>query len=195
MRDLEHVLKPLSRRGFIGRSALFTGAAVTAGLAGGFAYLRRSPVDDAEPVEGLRNLSQAQAQLVIRTAAMDQFNGVAPVALPLALTVDQLIDGLPASVRDQLLVGLSLFDNAAVLTGGHAKRFVDLPTPAAERYIDAWMNSQFATQRAIASALLRLVKSAYWSLPQTWPSVGYIGPVTRPRGIESLGNTPLPEGV
>ncbi len=187
-----------SRRSFI-KTTLWLGAGSTAVIAGGFAWLRRSPVDALALPAGIRHLSAAHYHLLARLARV-----VLPVAgttLPLpeqvdvVRKVDQLLDGLRLDIRKQLFMGFSLFDNLSVFSGGHGGRFVDMPDAEAAAYLDRWMNSSLFPLRAIASAAARLVKTGYWTHPETWAALGFPGPVTRVRGIPALGNAPLPEAA
>lgn len=185
----------VSRRGFI-RRGMWLGIGVAAAGVSGLAYLRRSPRDALPSPTNLQVLSASQYQLFVRLAELcfpsAESRLLAISRLPIGLQVDGLIAGVRIDVRKQLLMGLDLFDNAAVLTGGHWQRLVDMPEDAARAYIDGWTNSSVPAFRAIANAATRLTKSAYWSNPETWSMVNFPGPVTGPRSIERLGNAPSP---
>lgn len=188
-------MKPVTRRRFFGR-LLWVGAGSTAIVAGGFAWLRRSPHDSIALPAGIIYMKAAHYQLfeklitvMLPVAGTSLFP---PSQLPISAKVDSLLAGIRPEVREQLLMGLSLFDNLAVLGGGHMGRFVDLPDEDARAYLTRWMNSSLFPLRAIASAAARLVKSAYWSFPVTWTAIGFGGPVSRRQGIPMLGNAPLP---
>ncbi|REH38932.1 gluconate 2-dehydrogenase subunit 3-like protein [Paraperlucidibaca baekdonensis] len=188
---IERDLLQLSRRGFI-RSGLWLGLGVAATTVAGVGYLRRSPRDALPTPEGLQVLSVNQYQLFQRLSEVcfPVADSALPVPVGIALQVDSLIAGVRADVRQQLLIGLDLFDNAALVR--HGRRFIDLPADAARRYIDDWTNSSVSAFRAIANAATRLTKSAYWDNPAAWAAVNFPGPVTKPRGIERLGNAPSP---
>lgn len=193
---LEAISTSLSRRRLL-KTTLWLGAGLSTVAVGGFAWLRRSPVDQLARPAGISLLSAPHYHLMRKLARV--MLPVAGTTLPLpeqvdvAARVDRLLAGLRPDIRDQLFMGFTLFDNLSVLSGGHYGRFVDLPDDAAAAYLDRWMNSGLYPLRAVASAAARLVKTAYWSHHDTWAALGYPGPVTRPRGIPSLGNAPLPE--
>lgn len=193
--ELSAIEAGFSRRGFL-KTTLWLGAGATAAVAGGFAWLRRSPVDDLPLPEGIRHLSAAHYRLMSKLARVILPVGGTTLPLPeqvdVVRKVDQLLAGLRPDIRKQLFMGFSLFDNLSVFSGGHYGRFVDLPDADAAAYLDRWMNSDLFPLRAIASASARLVKTGYWTHPETWVALGYPGPVTRARGIPSLGNAPLP---
>lgn len=185
----------ISRRGFI-RSGLWMSVGVATSAIAGLAYLRRSPRDAISAPEGLRVLSASQYQLFQRLgeicfAVNDSI--LQPVSnVPIGLQADSLIAGIRVDIRKQLLIGLDLLDNAAVLASGQWSRLVDMSDGEARAYLDNWTNSSVPTFRAIANAAMRLTKSAYWESPSTWAAINYPGPVTGPRGIERLGNAPRP---
>jgi len=196
---LQHIqsnLKPLARRRFL-KWTLGLSAALIALFAGVFSWRRSSPVDQLPAPDGLLHISTAHYHLFNRLAEIllpTEGSDMLPAeAVPVAVRVDQLMLGIEPSVRKQLLTGLSLFDNLSVIRFSNASRFVDLSPEEATRYMDGWVNSPIFALRAVANAAGRLVKTAYWSAPETWPAIGYTGPVTAVRGIPSLGNSPLPE--
>lgn len=192
---ITHDFLQVSRRGFI-RSGVWLGLGVAAAGVAGLGYLRRSPRDALSAPEGLRVLSASQYQLFQRLGEIcfPVANSILQSAadLPIGLQVDGLIAGVRADVRKQLLIGLDLLDNAAVVTGGHWQRLVDMPDDAARSYLDDWTNSSVSVFRAIANAATRLTKSAYWANTSTWAAIDFPGPVTITRGIERLGNAPSP---
>lgn len=178
---------------------LWAGAGISVLVGGGFTWLRRSPLDQLALPADIRYLSSAQYQLVeklIQVLLPVNDSGLyAPDKLPVVAKVDALLGTIRRDIRQQLLIGLTLFDNLAVLGGGSFGRFVDLSAPNASDYVSRWMSSSVFPVRAIASSAARLVKSAYWSFPETWPAIGFAGPVTQPQGIAALGNAPLPSAV
>jgi hypothetical protein len=190
-RSLRADLAPLSRRRF-----LRWGLGVAAVAVGGFALLRRSPLDKTPLPAGVTHASLPEYLLISRVASiMLPTAGTAlvdPRQIPVVANIDHIFAELEPAVRKQLAAGLALFDNMAVLSGGHGGRFVDLPDAAAQRYLNDWISSPHMPQRAIAAALTRLANTGYWSDPNTWPPVAYEGPVSRKWGIPSQGNAPLP---
>lgn len=194
-KQLRADLRPLSRRRFL-KAGLLLGGGALALAAGGFAVFRRSEQDRLPVPAGLKTLTAQEyllfsrlARLILPTAGTT----LADVAsVPVVSHVDGLLAGLEPDIRKQLGMGLALFDNAAILTGGHWGRFVDLPDAEAAQYLHAWLNSTQLPLRAVAGAVTRLVKTGYWMDPTTWAAVEFDGPVSKKWGIASQGNTPLP---
>lgn len=187
-------LAPLSRRGFLRSSVLWTVAGVAAVTAGGFAVLRRSPRDGLPVPQGLSCLSPSHYQLFCRLAEV-----LLPTAgtaffpaeqVPVARHVDAILSTLAPEVRQQLGMGLSLFDNAAV--AGHWKRFVDLPDEEALAYVGDWVNSGVMPKRAIGFVVTKLTHTGYWMDSRTWTALGFDGPVSKKWGLPSRGNQALP---
>lgn len=187
-------LSRLTRRGFL-RYGLIGSAALAAAAAGGFAILRRSPVDSLPVAEGIRNLSAGEHHLFRR--AIEVLLPTAGTALtpvedvPVLANIDHMMGLLPAHVRTELGTGLALFDNAAVVSGLHGRRFVDLDDQAAVAYFDAWSRGH-SIQRALNTVIKQFVYTAYWREPVTWPPVEFDGPVSDDWGLDYLGNAPLP---
>lgn len=191
--DVATALAPLSRRRFL-KLGLWTAAGVTAVAAGGFALLRRSPRDSMSMPDGLAWMEPAHYQLFTRLAQVllpTVGTALFPAEkVPVVTHVDAILGSLTPDVRKQLGMGLSLFDNAAVL--GYWKRFVDLSDEDALAYVTAWVNSDVMPKRAIGFVVTKLTHTGYWMDSQTWPAVEFDGPVTRKWGIPSRGNQPQP---
>lgn len=187
-------LAPVTRRRFLKYG--FLGAAGAAALAaGGFALLRRSPLDGVARPEHLTNLAQAEYHLfnrAIRVLLPLEGTPLTPLEqVPVIENVDHMMGLLPGHLRKDVSMGLGLFDNAAVLSGWHGKRFVDLDDADAAAYFDAWSRGG-TIQRALATLIKQFVYVSYWREPVTWPPVEFDGPVSDDWGIAYLGNAPLP---
>lgn len=187
-------LATLSRRRLL-RWTLYGGAAVSVGAAGMLTVLRRSPVDQQSVPATLKSLSAGEYHLFERSL---------PVLLPLAGTalrpvgdvpvlahIDAMMALLPKALRQDVATGLTLFDHAALVSGWHGKRFVDLDDDAAREYFDSWSRGN-GIQRALAMLVKKFVYVAYWRDPATWPAIEFDGPVSDRWGLPSLGNTPMP---
>lgn len=187
-------LAALSRRRFL-KGALWGAGGVALVLGGGFAWLRRSPVDSLPVPEHLKHLSASEYHLFRR--AIDVLLPVEGTGLtaveqvPVLDNIDALMGLLEPSIRQELGMGLTLFDHAAVVVGLHGRRFVDLDTAAALRYFDDWSVGN-TVQRTLSSVVKKFVYVSYWRDPQTWPPIQFDGPVSDRWGLPSLGNTPLP---
>lgn len=193
-KKLQADLAPLPRRRFLKAAVLVS--AVAAAAAGGFSVLRRSEKDALAMPSDITHLSAQEYQLFKRLAEVSlptegtQFVPVDQV--PVLKNVEYLLAGLAPEIREQLGMGLALFDNAAVITGGDWGRFVDLPDDKALVYIEKWLNSSQVVQRAVACAATRIVRTAYWMDLTAAAVIGFDGPVSRKWGMESLGNAPMP---
>lgn len=191
--DVEAALAPFSRRRFL-KTTLWVTAGMAAVAAGGFAWLRRSSLDDMPAPADLQALSadhyrffHRMAELLLPTAG----TAFVPVAdIPVARHVDGLLAALDPAIRQQLATGLSLIDNAAVFS--HGCRLVDLPPEAAQAYVNDWVNSGTMVKRALGAVVSRLVHTGYWMDERTWPSLEFDGAVSAKWGIPSRGNQPLP---
>lgn len=185
----------LGRRKFL-KIALYGGAGLAALTAGGFALLRRSPVDAVPVPDHIRHLSASEYHLFSRAIEVllpVAGSGLTPLEqVPVIEHLDHTMGLVPAAVRQDLATGLSLFDNAAVLVGLHGKRFVDLDDQQAVAYFDDWSKGNMI-QKALATVVKKFVYISYWRDPATWPPVEFDGPVSDRWGVPYLGNAPLPE--
>ncbi|MFP1684268.1 gluconate 2-dehydrogenase subunit 3 family protein [Alloalcanivorax sp. C16-1] len=183
----------LSRRRFL-TWALAGTAGVAAVAAGGFALLRRSPLDEQAKPAWAGGLSRQEYHLFdrARVALLPTEGTNLPDTgqVPVVANVQNMLGYMAPPLRDQLATGLGLFDNAAVVF--HGRRFVDLDPATARDYFDAWSRGN-AIQRTLATVIKQLVYSAYWSDPATWPPIEFDGPVSEQWGLAYLGNAPLPD--
>lgn len=194
-KQLRADLAPISRRGFL-KKTVWVSAGVVAVAAGGFAILHRSEKDKTALPADIHALNLQEYLLFSRLVqVMLPTQGstlIDPAQISLVKHIDYLLGNLRPDIRQQLGMGLALFDNAAILSGGRWGRFIDLPDAEATAYLDRWVNSKRVPQRAIASAAMRLVKAGYWADPATWPGVDFEGPVSKKWGMVPQGNSPLP---
>lgn len=187
-------MRRLGRRPFL-RGLLWGGAAAAAVAGGTFAVLRRSPVDKA-PVPGwvqhLRDNEYHLFERMIPVLLPVQGTSLTPPEqLPVMKNIDHLVGLLPAHLRGDVAKGLVLFDNAAVVSGWHGMRLVDLDVQTARGYFDAWSRGN-TIQKALQGLVKQIVYTSYWREPATWPPVEYEGPVSEQWGLAYLGNAPLP---
>jgi hypothetical protein len=199
MNEADRAAEPvgrLGRRPFL-KTLLWGGAAVAAAAGGTFAWLRRSPVD-AEPVpEWVTHLRPNEFHLFRRMIpVLLPVQGTSltpPEQVPVLENIDRLMGLLASHLREDVAKGLVLFDNAAVVSGLHGRRLVDLEPAAARAYIDSWSRGN-SIQKALQGLVKQFVYSSYWREPATWPPVEYDGPVSDKWGLSYLGNAPLPPG-
>jgi len=102
-----------------------------------------------------------------------------------------LLGGIEAHILTGLKAGIRLFDTGPKSTYQN-QHFTQLNQQQAVEFCDTWANSNSPQERGIVMGLKKLVGLAYWSNPTTWPMLGYAGPISKRKGIPSLGNAPLP---
>ncbi|MGJ3255090.1 MAG: hypothetical protein ACFE0K_02075 [Alcanivorax sp.] len=185
----------MARRRFL-KWGLLGSAGVAAVAAGGFALLRRSPLDKQAVPAWAQGLSEAEYHLFNRARqVLLPVDGTALLPseqVPVVKNVQTLLGHLHPLTRKEVAAGLGLFDNAAVLTQG--SRFVDLSDEDARDYFDSWGQGN-VIQRTLATVIKQLVYSAYWQDSATWPPTEFDGPVSDKWGLAYLGNAPLPDSV
>lgn len=193
--DAAAPLARVSRRRFV-KTALWGTGAVLALAGGSFAILRRSPVDDLPKPDQIVNLDAGEYHLFRRAieVLLPITDGpLTPVEqVPVMANIDHTMGLIEPAVREELRIGLALFDNAAVVAGLHGRRFVDLSTEDAVAYFDAWSRGN-VLQKALQTVVKKFVYISYWRDPATWPPVEFDGPVSEQWGIAYIGNAPLPD--
>lgn len=191
-------IRALSRRRFL-KTALAVSAAGVAVLGGTLAWLSRSPTDGQPRPEGITALTDSEYHLFAAVCAAclpaeGNAGGLVPwTGLPVMRNLDRLVAGVPPEARGDVSKALFLLDHAAIVSGWHGRRLVDLPVAEARAYLQAWSDGGPA-QRAVTNLVRRLAYVAYWEVPDTWGAIGYDGPVTVKWGLERYGNAPLPAG-
>ena len=187
-------LAPISRRRFL-RWSLLTGSAVIGVGVGVAGWLSRSEQDQFLLPDALHHLTHSEFLLFRRaTEVLLPIAGsfLLPISdVSLLRNIDAMMGLLSPSVRKELGAGLAIFDYAALVSGWHGKRFIDLDNHDAVAYFDRWSEGN-SVQRALATVVKKFVYVAYWRDPATWPAIEFDGPVSDKWGLPSLGNTPLP---
>ncbi|MBQ0753567.1 MAG: hypothetical protein KBT87_02690 [Gammaproteobacteria bacterium] len=188
------LLQAMTRRRFL-RWLLYSAAAASTCGVVAFAWMKRSPLDQVAVPVGQQSLSAAEYHLFRRAAAVllpTEGRVFAPLAqIPVLENIDSMLALLAPAVRDELSIGLALFDHGALVSGWHGKRFVDLNNAQALDYFDRWATGN-TIQRTLATVVKKMVYVAYWRDANTWPAIEFDGPVSDRWGLASLGNAPLP---
>ena len=158
-------LAGLSRRKFL-KTALWGAAGAAAVLGGSFAWLRRSAVDKLPAPDHLQHLSASEYHLFQRAIIVLLPTDGTPLTpaeqVPVIDNIDHLLGLVDPVIRKDLGAGLGLFDNAAVLSYG--RRFVDLETADAIRFMDDWSQGN-TIQRTLSSVVKKFVYVSYWRDP------------------------------
>lgn len=96
--------------------------------------------------------------------------------------IDDACAALPTAVTEQLSAALQLFEWWPFLLELRFQRFTELPPDARDTSLAGWMTSRFGVRRLAFYALRNLGMLGYWSQDETWPLIGYRGPLrTSPR--------------
>lgn len=173
----QELLASLSRRSFV----LGTGAMI--------ASLCVSPyLGAADAVDRHEKLWRQLIVTVLPVERTDLVFDIDKVMLKLKL----ILASFPEETGDILQFILPIFDHAAVVIHWNGRPFHSLQRSAAIRYCQSWEQG-YMWQVKIMKALKSMIFTAYWSLPETWPAIGYQGPVSDRLQIPSLGVAPQPQ--
>jgi hypothetical protein len=160
----------VTRRGFVGcaLAALVVGRAAWGSVGLG----------PARPAQaGLRFLTAEEARL-LRALARRLVGHDDVEELGVVERVDHELALGPANLRRRFRNLLSILASrwAALLTGVGWDPFVELAAEQQDRFLRSWMRSRIAAQRSGFTALKRIILTAYYTHPKSWPAIGYRGP-------------------
>jgi hypothetical protein len=92
-------------------------------------------------------------------------------------TIDGLCRQLGSEVAGPLTLALRLFEYGPILFDLTFSRFTRMSAAQQDASLAAWMQSRLALRRQAFLALRNLSLLGYWSQPETWPLIGYQGPL------------------
>jgi len=132
--------------------------------------------------KALRSFSAAEAgvltALARRLCPADGPGAPGAEGIDLVGMLDQALEPLDDDAKQQLKLGLTLFDNAftGALFGERVRPFSQLDGAAQDAVIRSWQESKVAFRRTLMRGLSSLVMSVYWGDPRSWARIGYAGP-------------------
>jgi hypothetical protein len=168
-----------TRRGFLGLAG--AGAAFA-----GLGTLRALPVAAASPgASDARFFSPSDTEILTRVVErlVDTGEPTAPPvrATGAIATIDRLCAGLAPELTAPLPWLLRLVEWGPWLFEATPSRFTLLAPAAQDASLRGWSTSRLELRRAGFQALRNLACLGYWSQPETWPLIGYRGPLLADR--------------
>ncbi len=167
-----------TRRGFLrlaGATAAFTA----------LGQLRMLPPLAAAASHGERFFDAGETEILTRIAERMVYSGdpAAPRLRDTAsiATIDAFCAGLPPAVSEPLPLALRLFEYGPLLFDLSFARFTRMSDAAQDASLHGWMTSRFALRRLAFAGLRNLCMLGYYSQPETWPLIGYRGPLVGAR--------------
>jgi len=164
-----------SRRGFL---RLLGGAAAL----GGLAQLRALPAAAAGAGAGQARFFAAREREIL-TQIVERMVDTGEPGAPRVRdtravdTIDALCLSLDADATAPLPALLRLVEWGPLLFEGRPARFTALDDAAKDAHLAGWMRSRFGVRRLGFLALRNLALLGYWSQDETWPLIGYQGPL------------------
>jgi hypothetical protein len=172
-----------TRRGFLGLAG--AGAAFA-----GLGALRALPAGAATGA-GAGFFSAGDAEILTRVVErlVDTGEpGAPPVRATGAIaTIDRLCAGLAPELTAPLPWLLRLVEWGPWIFEATPSRFTLLPPDAQDASLRGWSSSRLELRRAGFQALRNLACLGYWSQPETWPLIGYRGPLLPGRAPGAAG--------
>lgn len=167
-------MSQVSRRGFLG---LLSGGAAL----GSLASLRALPASAQGGATAFFAVREREilTQVVERMVDTGEPGAPAVRATRAIETIDALCAGLDPSATAPLPALLRLVEWGPVLFDHRMARFTALDPAAQDLALRGWMTSRIALRRIGFFALRNLSLLGYWSQDETWPLIGYAGPLLR----------------
>lgn len=171
----------VTRRGFL---ALAGGGAALTSLAS----LRAVPVaafDAAGSTHFFASRDREILTAVVERMVATGEPGAPPVRATRTMdTIDALCAGLDPAATAPLPALVRLVEWGPLLFDHRFARFSSLDDAGKDAALRGWMTSGLALRRIGFYALRNLALLGYWSQDETWPLIGYAGPLLgRPRGV------------
>jgi len=91
--------------------------------------------------------------------------------------IDEACAALAPELTEPLPMALRLFEWWPFFFELRFRRFSELPADAQDESLAGWMHSRFAVRRTAFLALRNLAMLGWWSQEETWPLIGYRGPL------------------
>ena len=168
----------MNRRRFLRIS--IAGAALLGGAATIGRHLSGYRLDAA--VAGKLRVLTPKEYLVLRAAArrllaVDGPDAPDPDRLEVALFADAYLAKLPAPMQTDVKALLQLLEHGGLLFSASLSRFTHLAPEAQDRTLADWESSRLAVRRQGFQALKTLALLGYYRHDETWPLLGYTGPM------------------
>lgn len=168
-----------TRRSFL---RLVGGAAALGGLAELHALPAAAAAADAVPA-GVRFFADRERELltqIVERMVDTGEPGAPPVRRTRTLdTIDGLCRTLDPSLTAPLPALVRLVEWGPLLFDGRLARFSSLDDAGKDAHLTGWMRSRIGLRRLGFLALRNLAMLGYWSQDETWPLIGYQGPLLR----------------
>ena len=171
-------LRRTTRRGFLRL------AAASASL-GALAELRALPAaaTSAAQERGERFFSSTETEILTQIAErmVDSGQAAAPHlrATRAIATIDRTCQELDPALTSLLPMALRLVEYGPFLFDWTLRRFTQLSDAEKDASLTGWMTSRFEVRRLAFKALRNLSILGYYSQEESWPLIGYAGPLLR----------------
>ncbi len=99
---------------------------------------------------------------------------------------EMFLEGQDRSVKKKLALLLKVFEWGSVLKFG--RRFTRLRAESQDAYLHAWEFSKLQLFRFAFSSLRNLILVSFYTQLESWPRIGYPGPVLEQKAVSSRQN-------
>lgn len=191
--DIALAVSPIKRRAFL-RNAISLGAGLAVfGVSGCDSEAASAGGEGSLGLSFLRSTDIPLIEKLIEALLPADDGLLAPADSESVLkNMDAFVGAMSAELRSDVNLLFSIFNMSSVLLSGRFSKFQNLRKHDAVRYLERWQDGVMA-QRAIVTALKKFIYLSYWRQENTWPAIGYDGPVSTKWKLPSLGNAPTPK--
>lgn len=176
------------------------------GLAGGALLLVAGvgvaliPGDRSLRPTGVLHVFSPTAFSVLAALAARVLKGTSANPVEIAMRVDSAVRRAPPETGKDLESALLLLENAlpGLLLRGSPKPFSLLDADAQDRALIGWRDSRLVLLRGAYQGLRKLCLAAHYATPQSWPEVGYGGPLitkAEPPPVTARGPLAVSDGA
>lgn len=176
--------RSLLKLGLLGSAALAVGGYIATRLTDGSPQARLPQAANLSPASQVLWLKVIEAVLdgMLPAEAAQRQAALDATLAGLDQGIGRLVPHTQAELKD-LLGMLSLAPGRAVLTGRWGS-WAAASVPEVQAWLTGLRGSSMQLRRLIFLTLHDLATSSYYALPQSWPGIGYRGPIAPGPGIE-----------
>jgi hypothetical protein len=174
-----------TRRGFLA----LAGAGAALGAVSGLRPVPAAAATPGEPVGFFEPPEREILTLVVERMVASDDPGEPRVRSTATIqTIEGVCAGLDPSLTAPLPWLLRLVEWGPLVFEARPSRFSALPGADRDVSLRGWMTSRFALRRQGFLALRNLAFLGYYTQPETWPGIGYRGPLLPPTPKGSAGS-------
>jgi len=139
----------------------------------------------SRPFEPFDDLETAVLAALVQRICRSNDPSAYPVdATRIVRFIERYVLGMPIVSATDFRNLLVMFEYQPMVFGPRRRRFSKLSGEEQDQNLEGWSSSARPERRVAFKALKTMCMLAYWSTPETWPAIGYGGPLVPAEGGE-----------